>query len=76
MTLQELLNAIEQFESNVVQITFTNNNSIRGILQNAYSGNSEDPRGYAVPYFFVLRLDLPNSQTEKYTCEETLSISK
>lgn len=76
MTLQEVLNAIGQFGNNFVQITLTNDRTIRGILQNAYAGHQQDPRGYTEPYFFVVRIDLTDNPTEKYNCEEILSIAQ
>lgn len=76
MTLQEVLNAIGQFGNNFVQITLTNDRTIRGILQNAYEGHPQDPRGYTEPYFFVVRIDLTGNPTEKYNCEEALGIAQ
>lgn len=76
MTLQEVLNAIEQFGNNFVQITLTNDRTIRGILQNAYAGHPQDPRGYKEPYFFVVRIDLTNNPIEKYNCGEVLGIAQ
>lgn len=37
MSLQEVINAIGQYGNNFVQITLTNDRTIRGILQNAYA---------------------------------------
>lgn len=76
MTLQEVLNAIEQFENSFVQITLTNDRVIPGVLQNAYAGHPQDPRGYVEPYFYVLRIDLTNNPTEKYNCEEAIEITQ
>lgn len=76
MTLQEVLNAITEFEINFVQITLTNNKVIRGVLQNAYAGHPKDPRGYTEPYFYVFRIDLPNNPIEKYNCKEALEITQ
>ncbi|MFT3918432.1 hypothetical protein [Cloacibacterium sp.] len=74
MTLQQVLGAIEEFGNNNVLITLTDDRTIRGILQNAYAGHQQDPRGYTEPYFFVVRIDLTDNPTEKYNCEEILSI--
>lgn len=76
MTLQEVLSAIKKFEINIVQITLTNDRVIRGVLQNAYSGHPNDPRGYTEPYLYVFRIDLPNNPIEKYNCEEANEITQ
>jgi hypothetical protein len=74
MILQQLLNSIDQFGNNFVQITLTDNRVIRGVLQNALEGHPQDPRGYTESYFFVVRIDLADNPTEKYNCEEALEI--
>jgi len=76
MTLQEVLNAIEQFGNDFVHITLTNDRVICGVLQNAYSGDRQDPRGYTKPYFYVFRIDLANNPIEKYNCEEAIEIAQ
>jgi hypothetical protein len=76
MTLQQVLNSIDQFGNNFVQITLTNDRVIRGVLQNAYEGHPQDPRGYTEPYFFVVRIDLADNPTDKYNCEEAIEITK
>lgn len=74
MTIQQVLNSIDQFGNNIVQISLTDNRVIRGVLQNAYEGHPQDPRGYTEPYFFVVRIDLADNSTEKYNCEEVIEI--
>lgn len=75
MTLQDIQNAIEQFEQNFTQITLTENRIIKGVLQDAFPGHPQDPRGYIEPYFYVIRIDIPNNPTEMYNCEEVLEIT-
>jgi len=66
--------SIDQFGNKFVQIKLTNNRVIRGVLQNAFQGHPQDPRDYIEPYFFIVRIDLVETPTEKYNCEEALEI--
>ena len=76
MTLQEVTDAIETFGNNNVRLALTENRVIIGVLQNAYSGDPSDPKGSALDYFYVRRIDVPNNPTEKYDCQDVISIDE
>lgn len=76
MTLELVNKAIQEYGNNLVTITLSNNQEIRGILQEAFLGYPHDPRGYTEPYLFVVRVDANSNNPVKINCSEIKSIKE
>ena len=74
MTLLQVREAKNEHGNNFVRVISIDNSEIRGVLQDAFQGHPDDPRGYTEPYLYVLRIDTPLNEQVKINCSDVQSI--